>query len=125
MVGLTGIRSISRPPLKVQKVGGLYPAREGGRETVRVKTRGERARTPRAAVTAGTTSAMRQPTAFNVALRRPVVAPGTICRLANAGGTGVAILRTRPLAGPRNTVSRLGTHGEISMARASVDKDRW
>lgn len=49
---------------------------------------GERARTPRAAVTAGTTSAMRQPTAFNVALRRPVVAPGTIRRLANAGGNG-------------------------------------
>jgi len=48
---------------------------------------------------------------FNVALRRPVVAPGTVRRLANAGGTGVAILRTRPLVGPRNTVSRLGTYG--------------
>jgi len=42
---------------------------------------------------------------------RPVVAPGTIRRLANAGGMRVAILRTRPLVGPRNTVSRLGTHG--------------
>ena len=33
-----------------------------------VENEGERARTPRAAVTAGTTSAMRQPMAFNVAL---------------------------------------------------------
>lgn len=92
MVGLTGIRSISRPPLKVQKVGGLY--RRGCTEAGGKERRGEgvsggeRARTPRAAVTAGTTSAMRQPTAFNVALRRPVVAPGTIRRLANAGGNG-------------------------------------
>lgn len=43
-------------------------------------------------------------------------------------GGRVAILRTRPLVGPRNTVSRLGTHGrEISMAQRAptVDKDRW
>lgn len=63
-------------------------AREAGRNG-EGENEGERARTPRAAVTAGTTSAMRQSRGGLMSLsraRRPVVAPGTIRRLANAGG---------------------------------------
>lgn len=89
MVGLTGIRSISRPPLKVQKVSGLYRrgAREGGRETEGVRTRekGHVPCVPR--LRRHDIGNAAEPTAFNVApARRPVVAPGTIRRLANAGG---------------------------------------
>lgn len=119
VVGLVGIRSISRPPLKVQKVGGLY--RRGCRREVRQRDReegeeseGEKGHVPRVP-------------RLRPARHRQCGSRQRLMSLARTSASrctwhhsplgerrwneGVAILRTRPLVGPRNTVSRLGTHG--------------
>lgn len=93
--------------------GGKRRERMNGKEIER-----ENARTPRAAVTAGTTSAMRQPTAtFNVA--RPVIAPGTICehRWIRRAGVACDIKDARARSSGRVTRFRDWAHGNIDGSR--------
>lgn len=128
VVGLTGIRSISHPPLKVQKVGGLYRrgctsstgTRRGGGRGTGATGEGENEGGK------GTYPACRgygRHDIGNAAARRPfnvALTSASRCtwhhsplgeRRWKRQRRGGAILRTRPLVGPRNTVSRLGTHG--------------